>query len=88
MFDRAGRAALEAELTLLEETWPDTDVLVLRPDQRVMEEARRNPMSAEAAVPAFLRTLGSLREELGHRETWEILQRHLGEATSASRLRD
>jgi NTE family protein len=88
MLDRAGRTALEAEVALVEEMWPETDILILRPDQRVMEEARRNPMSAEAAVPAFLRTLGSLRAELGHQETWAILQRHLMDETHASRVRD
>jgi len=87
VFDRAGRTAMDAELALIAETWPDTEVLVFRPDLKVMEAARRNPMSAEAAVPAFLRTLGSLREELGHRETWSVLQRHLMEGARATRSR-
>ncbi len=77
IFDRAGRLALAAELEELHQTWPDTDVLVLRPDDRVLAAARPNPMSTQAALPAFLRTLRSLKDELSHHETWDLLSRHL-----------
>lgn len=76
-FDRVGRLALEAELALIRDTWPQTDVLVLRPDERVLEAARPNPMAVDALVPVFLRTLRSLNEELAHPETWRLLHRHL-----------
>ncbi|MEA2009202.1 MAG: patatin-like phospholipase family protein, partial [Actinomycetota bacterium] len=56
ILDRAGRTALAAELDLLKKEWPDTEVLVLRPDQRVLELTRGNPMSVEAAIPSFLAT--------------------------------
>ena len=75
MFDRAGRRALEVETARLRERWPDTDLLVLRPDERVLQEARPNPMSTEAAVPTFLATLRSMRDELAEPTTWRILQR-------------
>jgi len=88
VFDRVGRTALEAELALVAEAWPKTEILVLRPDRRVMDAARPNPMSTEAAVPAFMRTLGSLQEELGHRETWSILQRHLVDGAKATPVTD
>ena len=53
--DRIGREALDAELTLIEETWPETEVLVLRPTPEVLAAARPNPLSTEAALPTFLR---------------------------------
>jgi len=77
MFDRAGRRALEAETARLHEQWPDTDLLVFRPDERVLAESRPNPMSTEAAVPTFLATLRTMRDELAEPTTWRILQRHL-----------
>lgn len=78
LFDRMGRNALDAELAVVRETWPDAELLVFRPDSRVLAAARPNPLSVRAAVPSFLRTLMSLREELAHHETWEVLDRHLG----------
>ena len=80
-FDRAGRVALVQELDRLRAAWPDTDVLVFRPDERVLEVTRPNPLSTKAAVPAFLRTLRSLKDELGRPETWNVLKRHLGART-------
>jgi NTE family protein len=76
-FDRAGRAALSQEVERLHAEWPDTDIIVFRPDDRVLAVTRPNPLSTKAAVPAFLRTLRSLKDELGRPETWEILERHL-----------
>jgi NTE family protein len=77
LLDRAGRTALASEIDLLKSTWPDTDVLVLRPDERVLELSRPNPMSVEAAVPSFLATLRSMRDELAHPSTWAVLERHI-----------
>jgi NTE family protein len=76
-FDRAGRVALMQELERLRTEWPDTDVVVFRPDERVLEVTRPNPLSTKAAVPAFLRTLRSLKDELSRSETWNVLKRHL-----------
>ncbi len=76
-FDRAGRVALEQEIDRIRSEWPETDVVVFRPDDRVLAVTRPNPLSTKAAVPAFLRTLRSLKDELGRPDTWGILQRHL-----------
>jgi len=75
--DRVGRTALTAEVERLEKEWPDTDVLILRPDERVLELTRANPMSVEAAIPSFLATLRSMRDELAHPATWAMLARHI-----------
>jgi NTE family protein len=83
VFDRAGRTALAAEVDLLKRTWPETEVLVFRPDQRVLELTRGNPMSVEAAIPSFLATLRSMRDELAHPATWSTLERHIVDAVHA-----
>lgn len=77
IFDRFGRTALEAEVELVKQTWPETDVLVLRPDHRVLSVARPNPMSADAAMPSFLRTIRSMKHELAAPATWRLLKKHL-----------
>jgi len=79
MFDRVGRKALSAELTVLRETWPDTEVIVLRPDEAVLELSRPNPMSAAAAIPTFLASLRSMQRQLARKSVWSVLSRHLGE---------
>jgi NTE family protein len=84
MFDRVGRTALATELNLIRATWPDTDIVLIRPDERVLDEARPNPMSVDAAIPAFLVTLRSMRDELARRRTWEKLERHLVIAPSSA----
>jgi len=78
MFDNAGRTALAAELTMIAHEWPQTDVIVLRPGPLVLAAARPNPLSVKAAVPSFLRTLMSMRDELARPETWDLLEKHLG----------
>jgi NTE family protein len=83
IFDRAGRTALAAEIDLLKSEWPETEVLVLRPDQRVLELTRGNPMSVEAAIPSFLATLRSMRDELAHPSTWSMLERHIVDTVHA-----
>jgi NTE family protein len=77
IFDRFGRTALEAEVALVKQHWPDTDFLILRPDQRVLAVARPNPMSTDAAVPSFLRTIRSMKHELAASPTWALLEKHL-----------
>ncbi len=77
ILDRVGRTALAAEVDLLKKEWPNTDVLVFRPDERVLELTRGNPMSVEAAIPSFLATLRSMRDELAHPSTWSMLERHI-----------
>lgn len=77
IFDRFGRTALEGEIALVKEAWPDTEFLVIRPDHRVLAAARPNPMSADAAMPAFLRTLRSMKHELAAPATWSMLRRHV-----------
>ncbi len=75
--DRVGRAALTVELDRIRAEWPGTDIVVFRPDERVLAVTRPNPLSTKAAVPAFLRTLRSLKDELGRPDTWKVLGRHL-----------
>jgi NTE family protein len=77
MFDRAGRTALATEIAHIRREWPNTEILVLRPDEAVLEAARPNPMSVGAAIPAFLATLRSMRGELAHASVWDVLSRHL-----------
>ena len=83
ILDRVGRTALAAEVDLLKKEWPDTDVLVFRPDERVLELTRGNPMSVEAAIPSFLATLRSMRDELAHPTTWSMLERHIVDTVHA-----
>lgn len=77
MFDQVGRTALATELAMLRAEWPETDVLVLRPSERVLNVARPNLMSVSAAIPTFLATMRSMRNELAHGSVWSILEKHL-----------
>jgi NTE family protein len=75
--DRLGGSALTAELDAVRRGWPDTEIVVLRPDRAVLAETRPNPLDTAAALPAFLRTLRSMRRTLGSPEVWSVLERHL-----------
>jgi NTE family protein len=75
--DRLGGSALDAEVKLIREAWPETEILEVRPDVGVLEETRPNPLSAKAAIPAFLRTLRSMSSQLAQPEVWSVLERHL-----------
>jgi NTE family protein len=75
--DRLGSSALESEIGAIEEAWPGAEVLVLRPDAGVLAETRPNPLATSAALPAFLRTLRSMRARLASPDVWPVLQRHL-----------
>ena len=76
-FDHFGDSALTAELDAVRTAWPGTDLIVLRPDEGVLEATRPNPLSPAAALPAFLRTLRSMRTILGSDNVWPVLERHL-----------
>lgn len=78
LFDRVGRRSLEEEIALIKRQWPDTEILVLRPTPQVLVDMRPNPMDADLAVPAFIRTLISMKRELARPEIWSVLDRHLG----------
>ena len=75
--DRAGSAALDIEIETIRDRWPGTDVVVFRPDEGVLAVTRPNPLSTQAAVPAFLRTLNSFTDALADPETWDVLSRHI-----------
>ena len=77
LFDRVGKAALDEEMRIVSEAWPDADVVILRPEPEVLAVMRPNVMKAEAAVPTFVRTFGSMRTKLARAETWAILEEHL-----------
>lgn len=77
MFDRVGRTALASEVAKIRREWPDTDILVLRPTEAVLDLARPNPMSVAATIPTFLATLRSMRHELAHGSVWNILANHM-----------
>ncbi len=77
LLDEAGSQALTDELARIREAWPETEIVVLRPDEGVLRVLRPNPLSVEAAVPSFVRTLRSMRQALARSDTWEILDRHL-----------
>ncbi|MGI9666966.1 MAG: patatin-like phospholipase family protein [Acidimicrobiia bacterium] len=85
IFDRSGRTALATELAQIREQWPDAEILVIRPEESVLEIARPNPMSVGAAIPTFLETLRSMRSELAHASVWETLTRHLDSSLTTSR---
>ncbi|NIR39292.1 MAG: hypothetical protein GWN79_18110 [Actinobacteria bacterium] len=43
----------------------------------MLAETRPNPISTEAALPAFLQTLQSMRRTLSSEEVWPVLERHV-----------
>lgn len=77
IFDRVGKAALDREMALIHEAWPDADVVVLRPEPEVLAEMRPNPMRADRAVPTFIRTMTSMRTKLARATVWNVLEQHL-----------
>jgi NTE family protein len=76
LVDRLGAAALTAELETLAAAWPDTEVVVLRPDRTVLAAGRSNPLDPAAALPTFLATLRSMRGTLAGQDVWPVLERH------------
>jgi NTE family protein len=77
MFDRVGRRSLDEEVRIIQGTWPECDILILRPSPQVQAAMRPNPMDPDLAVPAFVRTLISMKKTLAEPEAWNILCRHL-----------
>lgn len=84
LFDRVGRRSLDEEMQLIRAAWPKCDVLVLRPNPSVLAAMRPNPMEPDLAVPAFVRTLTSMKRTLARRDHWQLLRRHLGSGERAS----
>lgn len=84
MFDRVGRVALEQEIAVIHEAWPETDIITLKPNPAVLDSMRPNPLAPEAAVPTFIATLSSMRTKLAAAATWAKLKAHL---TGRSRVR-
>jgi len=78
VLDRLGRRALEEEMRVVTDAWPDTDILVLRPPMSVLDQMRPNPMAADRAVPTFVTTLRAMRRELATPEVWGLLCDHFG----------
>jgi predicted acylesterase/phospholipase RssA len=87
LFDQVGVSALDRELGLIEEAWPDTDIVILKPRPQVLAAMRPNPMDPRAAVPSFIRTLTSMKRELARPEIWSVLNEHLG-SSAVSTVRD
>ena len=54
-----------------------------QPTPQVLAAMRPNPMDPDLAVPAFVRTLISMKKTLAEPETWSILRRHLTAARLA-----
>jgi NTE family protein len=77
VFDRFGGLSLTAELDAIRAAWPNTDIVTIRPDRAVLEATRPNPLSPEAALPAFLRTLESMSGILASIDVWPTLERHI-----------
>lgn len=78
MFDRVGSRSLQEEVSLINEAWPDTDVVVLTPSPSVQNASRPNPMDASKSVPTFMRTLIAMKRTLASPEVWSRLNEHLG----------
>lgn len=76
ILDRVGRRSLEEELDIIHQSWPETDILVLRPNQSVLEEMRPNPMAPDAAVPTFVKTLSAMKHQLAEPHIWRVLEQH------------
>jgi NTE family protein len=77
MFDRVGCRSLDEEVRIIRGAWPACDILILRPTPQVLAAMRPNPMDPDLAVPAFVRTLISMKKTLAEPEAWNILRRHL-----------
>lgn len=85
LFDRVGCRTLDEEIQLIKSAWPKCDVLVLRPIPSVLAAMRPNPMEPDLALPAFVRTLTSMKRTLARHENWQVIRKHLGSGHRASR---
>jgi NTE family protein len=80
MFDRVGIRSLNEEIRLIEEAWPDCEVVTLTPSPSVQNAMRPNPLDSSRAVPTFMRTLIAMKRTLAQPDVWAVLERHLGPA--------
>ncbi len=87
MFDRVGTKALSEEIALIQNSWPDTDIVVLTPPPSVQNTSRPNPMDASKSVPTFMRTLIAMKRTLANPEVWGRLEEHLGPSVPNRRNR-
>jgi NTE family protein len=78
MFDRVGTRSLRDEIELIEDAWPQCDVVVFTPPPSVQNASRPNPMDPSRSVPTFMRTLISMKRTLAQPDVWELLEGHLG----------
>lgn len=85
MFDRVGQRSLGEELGLIDEAWPDCEIVVLSPPPSVQNAMRPNPMDAGRAVATFMRTLISMKRTLAQPEVWELLDHHLASRPGSRR---
>ena len=77
MFDRVGTRALETEIAMIHEAWPDCDIVTLSPSPSVQNSMRPNPMDPNRAVATFMRTLISMKRTLARPDVWHRLDHHL-----------
>ncbi len=77
VFDRVGSRSLNEEVTMIEEAWPECDVVVLTPAPSVQNAMRPNPLDPTRAVATFMRTLISMKRTLARPEVWDRLDDHL-----------
>ena len=81
MFDRVGLRSLQDEIHMIEEAWPDAEIVKLSPSPSVQNSMRPNPLDADRAVPTFMRTLISMKRTLARPAVWEKLSHFLGEGS-------
>ena len=62
---------------MIEEAWPDCEIVTLYPPPSVQSVARPNPMDPHRSVPTFMRTLIAMKRTLARPEVWEPLSQHL-----------
>lgn len=84
VFDRVGRTALQTELAMIRQAWPQVEILTLTPSPQVLPAMRPNYMDPTAAVPTFIRTLIAMKRRLAAADVWDVLDRHLTGAVKAS----
>jgi NTE family protein len=77
VFDRVGRSALQTEIAMIRDAWPETEILTLTPSPQVLGAMRPNYMDPHAAVPTFIRALIAMKRKLAAPGVWDILDRHL-----------
>ena len=86
MFDRVGQRSLSEEIALINQAWPDCEVVTLSPAPSVQNAMRPNPMDAGRAVATFMRTLISMKRTLAQPEIWEKLDDHLHSEAPSKRV--